>query len=162
LLGSRAKSAAPPDGIDGIADARLARARGLYAADRGELVDAARLRARLGDGDAVLTAPLEATLELARGLPDDARTALGTRGDARAPRRRGLAFIDLGRPFEAEAELGAARSVGGDDGVAALQALAAVRAGRDKKPALATLELLAAAAPGSLASLALGEAQLTL
>src|SRR5262249_55534190 len=107
-------------------DRRLAVQQALLRADRGELVDAARLRARIGAADPALLAPLEATLFLGRGLPTEALAALRKRGDRRACLLRGRALLDLGRPAEAQVELAAARALGADDDVVALEALAAI------------------------------------
>jgi tetratricopeptide (TPR) repeat protein len=61
---------------------------------------------------------------------------------------------------DAEEEFRAARSAGGDDGIVALHTLAQLRTGKNRKPALATLELVAGSAPAGLPGLALGEAHL--
>jgi len=99
---ARAHAGDPSDltGIEPGTDRRLVVWLALAHVDRGELVEAARLRALLGAGDPVLTAPLDAELLLARGLPEDAIVALGTRADRRARLGRGLAYLDVRRPEE--------------------------------------------------------------
>jgi tetratricopeptide (TPR) repeat protein len=175
LLRARAGDGDVDDAGDPSPDRRLAMYQALLRADRGELVDANRLRARLGTPDPTLLAPLDAQLFLGRGLPDQALSALGGRGDRRALVLRGLALLDLRRAADAEAELAVARARGAGDDVVALHALAQVLARLGDAPgaagklrreeaqhALATLELLAAAARGGLVAYALGEAQLGL
>jgi predicted Zn-dependent protease len=158
LVRARATGQPAPDAVDPGRDARLEVEQALLRADRGAIVDAARLRARLGKGDAELLAPLEATLLLARGHPGEARAALGARADRRARFLRARAWLDDGRAEEAAAELHILRGLGPDDAVAAFDALAQATRVGGNKDALASLELLAAGPGAGAAQLALGEA----
>ncbi len=145
--------------------ARVALAR----LDRGQIVDALRLRTLIRGVSDVKTrdpvgAVLSAELLLTAGLPRDALETLGAeRTDVRARLARGRALLDAGDPAKAEKELAAALAAApGDLRAEAFHELARVAAKMQTRQALEALQKLARASVSPTPRYVLGEAYVLL